>query len=142
MGNTAIYTPFSPATPLVTEPKMDVEQDRQWRTIKSIIASITVPNHATPSSSQESTPVDDTASLLLPKVVDTAASDSPRHDGHAYGTFDLPSTPASEDDHTVIPLHPASLLTSAALTPVYLILMLLPLLPFWIFAAFLCYVAA
>lgn len=126
---------------------MDFEQDEQWLNIKSIIAAIAVPkadNTSVPTSwSEETTPVEDdeTATLLLPKIVDAATASEPRSD-NAYGTFNFNASTADADvEHTVVPLHPNSLLTSAALMPVYLILMLLPMLPFWIFAGFLGYVA-
>lgn len=138
MGNASMCTPLSPASPVFEEPKRDIQHDEQWKNIRAIIAAIAVPKKSNSESmSQDSTPVDDTASLLLPKDVDSAASEP--QSSNAYGTFNLT---ADESEHTVVPLHPNSLLTSAALTPVYLILMLLPMLPFWIFAAFLCYVAA
>lgn len=138
MGNASICTPLLPASPVYKEPKMDIEHDEQWKNIRAIIAAIAIPKKSTSESiSQDTTPVDDTASLLLPKVVDSAASEP--QSGNAYGTF---NRTAEESEHTVVPLHPNSILTSAALTPVYLILMLLPMLPFWIFAGFLCYVAA
>lgn len=128
-------TPF-PTSPLLEKPIRNIEQDEQWKNIRAIISAIVVPKNTNGSMSQDSTPVDDTESLLLPKVVDTATPESPPT-GNAYGTFDL-----SSEEHSVVPLHPNSLVTSAALTPIYLILMLLPMLPFWIFAGFLCYVAA
>lgn len=146
MGNNEIMCSPLPPAPVLRKPKMESERDRQWSHIKAIIAAIVVPkpsgddNHNdNDDMSPESTPRDETATLL-PKVVDSAAPPE-----NVYGTFDFNTTTTTAslpDENPILPLHPNSLFTSAALTPVYLILMLLPMLPFWIFAGFLCDVAA
>lgn len=145
----SLWTPF-PTSPILKDPKPHLEhQDDQWTNIKAIIAAIAVPaqrslSSPTSSTSENTTLVDDNEAgdeaLLLPKFVDSAPPLSPASNASAaYGTF-APSSPSAA---TVIPLHPSTstLLTSAALTPIYLILLTLPLLPFWIFAGFLAYIA-
>lgn len=146
----SLWTLPFPTSPILKDPKSHLEhQDEQWANIKAIIADITVPHRSpssptgsTTSSSDESTAIadndeDEQHALLLPKAADPAPSSPAAHSSTpVYGTF----TPS--ESATPVPLQPSTLLTSAALTPIYLLLLLLPLLPFWIFAAFLTYTAA
>lgn len=144
MDNDASVRPPRPAIEMAKE--KNLVDDREWLHIKSIIAAIAVPKIKT--MSQASTPVDnddDSAPLLLPPVVVDTAVAEPRAMANAYGTFDfhdstLEASTTTTTEQTVVPLHPTTLLASAALSPVYLFLMLLPMAPFWIFAAFLTYV--
>lgn len=145
MGNVGICTPF-PLPPVLEQKhqaRMQLQEGEQWLNIKWIIAAIAVPKPSvnrpkSTSFSEDSTSADETETsrLLLPKDIDGAKD--------AYGTFNLNTSLHAEEESeaVVVPLRPTTLLASAALTPIYLILMLLPMLPFWTFTSFLVYVAA
>lgn len=111
-------------------PKLQRDLEKCLQDISRPIINITI----TPNAQPETTPL-----LAKPGQITQIEEQAQKTTCPGYGAISPAISTSSQD--TMIPFHP-TLVTSTILSPIYLVLVLLPLAPFWIFTGFLTYLAA